>query len=43
MSIAEMHKPLKTESTSTFASKRYHSIVLGNIKTFTSQISWFVF
>lgn len=36
-------QPLKTESTNTFASKRYHSIVLGNIKTFTSQISWFVF
>lgn len=37
----EMYKPLRNkEFTNTFF-KCYHSIMLGNIKTFTNQISFF--
>lgn len=37
-----MYKPLrKKEFTNTFFFKCYHSIVLGNIKTFANQIRFF--
>lgn len=39
----EMYKPLRNRVDKYFFFKCYHSIMLGDIKTFTNQISFFFF